>query len=202
VGGRSRSAAQYLSGQGFKEVYNLKGGFKAWQGLKAYGPVEWGLELISGEEGPARMLGLAYGLETGLRSFYQDMSSRAGDPELAKTFDRLAGIEERHQERLIQLQRAITGRALNREEFEAQEVSPLMEGGFTTQDLLRAHPEVLSSVTGLLETALALEAQALDLYSRFAHKVGSLETKDVLFKIAGEEKAHLALLGELLDRKV
>lgn len=31
VGGRSRAAAQLLAGKGFKEVYNLKGGIKAWQ---------------------------------------------------------------------------------------------------------------------------------------------------------------------------
>lgn len=164
--------------------------------------MEWGLELITGRETPARMLGLAYGLETGLRSFYQEMSARTGDQELARTFLRLAGIEERHQERLIELQASLTGRALEKEGFEAREVAPLMEGGFTTEDLLRAHSEVLSSVTGLLETALALEAQAFDLYSRFAHRVESPETREVLYQIAGEEKAHLAHLGELLDRKV
>lgn len=202
MGGRSRSAAQFLTGQGFKEVYNLKGGFKAWQGLAAFGPVEWGLEIISGDEDPTRMLGLAYGLEEGLRSFYRTMSARAEDPEVSQALDRLAGIEERHQERLIRLQTSLTGRTLDREAFEAQEVAPLMEGGFTTQDLLKAHPQVLSSVTGLLETALALETQALDLYSRFSHKVENPETREVLHGIAKEEKAHLTHLGGLLDRKV
>ena len=38
VGGRSRVAAQMLSGWGFKEVYNLAGGIKAFQGHKATGP--------------------------------------------------------------------------------------------------------------------------------------------------------------------
>ena len=38
VGGRSRAAAQFLSGQGFNEVYNLSGGIKKWQGVKAGGP--------------------------------------------------------------------------------------------------------------------------------------------------------------------
>ena len=103
---------------------------------------------------------------------------------------------------MIRLQASLTGRTLDRETFEAQEVAPLMEGGFTTQDLLGTHPEILSSVTGLLETALALEAQALDLYSRFSHQVESPETREVLHRIAQEEKAHLAHLGGLLNRKV
>ena len=38
IGGRSRVAAQMLSGWGFKEVYNLAGGIKAFQGHKATGP--------------------------------------------------------------------------------------------------------------------------------------------------------------------
>ena len=38
MGGRSRVAAQMLSGLGFKEVYNLAGGIKAFQGQKASRP--------------------------------------------------------------------------------------------------------------------------------------------------------------------
>ena len=38
VGGRSRVAAQMLCGWGFKEVYNLAGGIKAFEGTKPPGP--------------------------------------------------------------------------------------------------------------------------------------------------------------------
>ena len=31
IGGRSRVASQMLAGKGFKEVYNLSGGIKAWR---------------------------------------------------------------------------------------------------------------------------------------------------------------------------
>ena len=53
VGGRSRVAAQMLSGWGFKEVYNLAGGIKAFQGHKATGPQELNLDLVKGDETPA-----------------------------------------------------------------------------------------------------------------------------------------------------
>jgi rhodanese-related sulfurtransferase len=52
VGGRSRVAAQLLSGQGFTEIYNLKGGIKAWKGQTAIGPVEEGMVLLKGDESP------------------------------------------------------------------------------------------------------------------------------------------------------
>ena len=55
-------AAQLLSGQGFREVYNLKGGIKAWQGAKAFGPVELNLDLIRGDESPLEIISLAYGM--------------------------------------------------------------------------------------------------------------------------------------------
>ena len=72
MGGRSRVAAQFLAGQGFQEVYNLKGGIKAWQGLKAKGPVELNLDLIRGDESQEEMVVIAYGLEKTLKEFYQD----------------------------------------------------------------------------------------------------------------------------------
>ena len=69
VGGRSRVAAQMLSGWGFKEVYNLAGGIKAYEGHKATGPMELNLDLVQGDESPAAIIILAYGMER-LCSFF------------------------------------------------------------------------------------------------------------------------------------
>ncbi len=66
MGGRSRAAAQLLAGKGFKEVYNLKGGIKAWQGHTAAGPAEMGMILLSGDETASDIIILAYGMEHGL----------------------------------------------------------------------------------------------------------------------------------------
>jgi hypothetical protein len=63
VGGRSRAAAQILTGKGFKTVYNLKGGIKAWNGHSAAGPAEMGMMLLKGDERPAEIIILAYGME-------------------------------------------------------------------------------------------------------------------------------------------
>ena len=46
TGMRSSSAARILAGQGYKTVYNLAGGFKAWNGEAAVGPETFGLELF------------------------------------------------------------------------------------------------------------------------------------------------------------
>jgi sulfur-carrier protein adenylyltransferase/sulfurtransferase len=70
IGGRSRVAAQLLSGRGFKEVYNLSGGIKAYRGAKATGPQELNLDMVRGDESPQEMLKLAFGLERALGIFY------------------------------------------------------------------------------------------------------------------------------------
>jgi rubrerythrin len=56
-------------------------------------------------------------------------------------------------------------------------------------------------VLGVLDLAMMLETQALDLYLRFADKSADERTRKVLFSIADEEKAHLSSLGNLMDIK-
>ena len=73
IGGRSRVAAQMLSGLGFKEVYNLAGGIKAYQGQKAAGPQELNLDLVRGDETPTEITSLACGMERTLQLFYETM---------------------------------------------------------------------------------------------------------------------------------
>ena len=46
---------------------------------------------------------------------------------------------------------------------------------------------------------MSIEAQALDLYQRVSSKIENPQSKDIINKIANEEKAHLAVLGKLLD---
>ncbi len=53
-----------------------------------------------------------------------------------------------------------------------------------------------------LELALSIEAQALDLYLRFADKSDNKITQRAAFKISKEEKMHLKELGSLMGRKV
>ena len=79
-------AAQLLSGQGFREVYNLKGGIKAWQGVKAVGPVELNLDLIRGDESPGEIIILAYGMEEALRRFYSRFEAAAARGEIKRPF--------------------------------------------------------------------------------------------------------------------
>ena len=192
-------AAQLLSGQGFREVYNLKGGINAWQGTKAFGPVELNLDLIRGDESPLEIISLAYGMEEALRRFYVFFKDRASDEELRNLFTTLASVEEKHKESLRKLYLHLPGSSPEPQTWEEKTQAEVLEGGFRFADFIRENEPLSKSPAAVLETALMLETQGLDLYLRFAAKMEDLETKNVLFRLGDEEKAHLAILGRLLD---
>jgi rhodanese-related sulfurtransferase/rubrerythrin len=201
IGGRSRVAAQLLSGYGFKEVYNLAGGIKAFQGLKATGPRELNLDLVRGDESPGEIIRLAYGMEKAMETFYDTLKAQTRDRDLADLFMKLAAIEVQHQQKLFNRYAALNPDSPGRQAFEAAIVTDILEGGYNFEEFLQKNQPLLQSPPDILELALMLETQALDLYLRLADKSADRQSKEVLYELATEEKGHLAALGRLLDQK-
>jgi rhodanese-related sulfurtransferase/rubrerythrin len=202
VGGRSRVAAQMLSGWGFKEVYNLAGGIKAVYGHKATGPKELNLDLVKGDETPAAIIVLAYGMEKALQLFYETLRQQSPDRELQDLFGKLAQVEVRHEQRLFEAYGRVAPGGPDLANFESSMVPNTLEGGFNAAEFLETNKSHLQTTPQVLDLAMMLETQALDLYLRFADKSDQPETKEVLYALAGEEKAHLASLGRLLEEKL
>ena len=199
IGGRSRIAAQMLAGNGFKEVYNLSGGIRAWQHKTAMGPEDLGLHLFSGIEKTEETLAVAYGLEQGLRDFYLTMAARVRSEVAKKLFTRLADIEILHQKQIIDLYEQVTGIRQTPEEFAGNVVGQAMEGGLTTEQYLALYRPDLDSVPEIVSLAMSIEVQALDLYQRAAQRTSTHDSRLLLLHIAQEERAHLEQLGRLLD---
>jgi sulfur-carrier protein adenylyltransferase/sulfurtransferase len=202
IGGRSRVAAQMLSGWGFKEVYNLAGGIKAFQGHKATGPQELNLDLVNGDETPAQIIILAYGMEKALQIFYETLKQQSPDQELQALFGKLAQVEVHHEQRLFAVYGQVAPGGQDLATFESSVVPKTLEGGFNGEEFLENNQSHLRTVSEVLDLAMMLETQALDLYLRFAARSEQAQTKEVLFTLAGEEKAHLASLGRLLEEKL
>ena len=199
MGGRSRAAAQLMAGQGFNEVYNLKGGIKAWHGLTASGPFDMGMDFVKGDETIKDIIIIAYGMESGLSEFYLSMAKTADDTEVEGVLEKLAGIEQSHKQKLFDLYLALDPAATDREAFESKIVSHVMEGGFTTEEFIEKNRRAMETIADVLNIAMMLETQALDLYLRYSQKTKEEKSKSVLYEIAQEEKAHLATLGKLMD---
>jgi rubrerythrin len=188
-------AAQLLNGQGFKEVYNFKGGMNSWHGLTATGPVELSLDLIRGEETPTEMIEIAFGLEGALQKFYLTVGETVTDQSTADLLKKLAAIEEKHQQMLLKEYDQLTETPAHL----ANQLPEILEGGFRFSEFLSQNRSVMQTISGVLDLALMLETQALDLYLRFALKTKEVSTKSVLYTLADQEKAHLASLGELAE---
>jgi rubrerythrin len=190
-----------LSGKGFKQVYNLEGGIRAWNGLKAFGPRELNMDLLRGDEAPAEVSLFAYGMENALGSFYTTLSERTADKALADLFTKLAGIEQRHKEMVFGLYSEVEPSGMDLHEFESKVQSQVMEGGFDIEGFMKDNEPHLKTAPDVLTVGMMIETQALDLYLRYADRSSEVRTKEVLFKIGDEEKAHLTALGELMSEK-
>ena len=202
MGGRSRAAAQFLAGQGFQEVHNLKGGIAAWQSLQAFGPAEMGMITLRGNETPQEVIVLAYSMEQGLADFYSRVPAMTHDSEVKKIIGKLVQIEEKHKDKLFALYQTLEPGITERILFEEKIVSGVMEGGFTGEEFLEKNKPLLDTVQNLLSLAMMLETQALDLYTRYAQKAEDIQGRSVFHDIAEDEKGHLATLGSLLETKV
>ena len=188
-----------LNERGFKVVYNLAGGIKAWEGNIAVGDVDLGLELFSGRESPEETLIVAYGMEQGLRDFYLTTIPDLDNPEVKKLFSQLADIEILHQDRIFELYLKTTDETVSRKDFEGRIVVTAMEGGLTTEEYINRLQPNLEDVHEAVAIAMSIEAQALDLYQRAAQWSSREQSRAVLTQIASEEQVHLNKLGELMD---
>jgi len=191
-------AAQQLTGNGFTNVINLSGGFRAWTGQKSFESAEHGLELFNNLSNPTDVLIMAYSLEEGLQDFYYSMVSQAKSQEVIDLFNQLAAIEDLHKDRLFKEFSRISGSS-DREAFEANVQKHMIEGGMTTEEYLARFGTDLEHIDEVIGMAMSIEGQALDLYSRAAQRATEGDNKKLLEKIAAEEKTHLERLGELMD---
>jgi len=156
---------------------------------------------LKGNESPQEVIVIAYCMEQGLADFYSRVPVMTHDSEVHRIIGKLVRIEEKHKDKLFALYQTLEPSTLDRKFFEDRVVSGVMEGGFTGEEFLEKNRLLLDSVQNLLNLAMMLEAQALDLYTRYAHKVEDAQSRSVLHDIAEEEKGHLAALGGLVEAR-
>lgn len=190
-----------MAGKGYQKVYNLSGGIKSWEKQVAVGPEETGLQLFDPDTGPREAIVIGFGLEKGLREFYLTMQQRVKRPGTVELFDKLAQIEILHQQQLLSLYNELGGEEITLEEFDQKIAEPAMEGGLTTEEYLQLYQIDINDEIEVLSLALAIEAQALDLYLRAAGNSKEAATQKVLYRIADEERAHIRRLGQYIDNE-
>jgi len=157
--------------------------------------------LLKGDETPQDVIALSYGLEEGLHKFYAACAGMAIEAEVVGLLSKLADIEVKHKQRLYELYLAVESNPRSLTEFEAGIKLEMTEGGFDPDKLMAQSRSTFTSAAGVLDFAMMLEAQAMDLYMRYADKSEDQQVKKIIFKLADEEKAHLKSLGDLLGKQ-
>jgi len=201
-GGRSMAASSLLEGQGYGDVINMVGGFSAWEGSAAFGPMRLGMHGFTGRETPQEVVRKAFAMECRLQEFYVLRADMAETEERIELFMELAGFEDRHKDVLHTLYGRLTGELPDYEAFEAEILAGadgMVEGGVDIQTFLDKHAEAFEGDLGILHFASMVEAQAMDYYLRWAARAELGETRETLELLAREEKAHLKLLARHMD---
>ncbi len=162
--------------------------------------MELNLDFIRGDETPLEMIRIAYGMEQSLGAFYRSVRSATEELKLMRLLDRLISAEEDHKQYLLDRHNDLDSSKMDKTSFESLLSSnSKAEGGFDLEQLLRQSHQYAQSVSSLLDFSMMLETQSLDLYLRFASKMESETSKDLLYRIGDEEKIHLQELGRFRD---
>lgn len=192
---------QTLAGEGFENIYNLSGGIKAWKKVIAVGAEETGIDIFANLQDVENVFHIGFRMEEGLREFYQQMAGKVISIETEALFTKLAEIEVIHQQRLLDLYQEFAGDAVSVDEFKKGIDEGASEGGLSTQEYLNLYETDLESELEILSLALAIEAQAYDLYRRAAEKSDDSELKKALLQIASEEQSHMAKISHYIDQQ-
>lgn len=206
IGGRSRAGASILQDAGYKEVYNLKGGFNLWNGLSAPGPPETGMAYFKDVDNAEDILLLAWSMEEGTRRFYEKMTDISEADDVREIYGGLAKVEVNHQRTISELYHELAGTSADTSTpfytkyVPEDEMEQLMEGQMKLGEVISWASG--RSVIDVLEFAIGLEAKLYDLYMRMQEKYTEPPANTVYSKLAAEEKQHLDLFVDLLEKKL
>ncbi|MFP4476149.1 MAG: rhodanese-like domain-containing protein [Desulfatibacillaceae bacterium] len=198
TGVRSSTAAGILGGRGWSDVINLLGGYSAWEGAAAVGSHNLGMKWLSEDEPPQRIFTYAYTLEENLGEFYRKLADAAEREDVRSTFRKLARFEDSHKTRVAGLAARFEP-GLSEKDLSGDLGSMVFEGGVTLEELMSRRELTARGPAGVVEIAMGFEAQAMDLYSRYAARAADETGEKALLLLAQEEKDHLESLGRLLE---
>jgi rubrerythrin len=200
---RSRAAAAIVLRAGFKEVYSMEGGIKAWNGFVAKGAPQAGMAYFDPAKKPEELIALAWMLEDGSRQFYSATAGMLQDRETVSFLQKLSSDEEGHKTSLFNLYRELSD--LKADSGFPASLIPLdpgvkyIEGGIPLS-------EAMEWVNGknlqeILELCISMEINSEDLYIKMERKVNRKEAKQVFKLLSVQEKNHLERLVRLLEKK-
>ena len=170
-----------------------------WMGVKAYGEYDFNLDIIPQDVEFKDAWTLAYAMEEGLQNFYYALEKQEERPELKKVYNELAAFEDMHKDRLAQQYAKEMDGKIDQEKIK-QLSKEHLEGG----DINEISPiTVISKIDSVLDVfgfSMAIEAQALDLYSRLSRNSENEQVAQLFLAMADEEKEHMNYVKKEMEK--
>lgn len=177
---------------------SLEGGIDAWRGPVAGGAEDHGFFLLGEGSTPAQALAFALALEEGSRVYYAGVRDRVppgADRELLET---LVQAEERHKALLLEGAPPFAVVSSPGAGKPGESPAEWMEGVIRIDRAVAWATAPGRSTRDVLDLAMQVEANSLDLYLKLARREDLAPLRPLLERLVGEEKAHLAGLGKRL----
>lgn len=114
----------------------------------------------------------------------------------------LIQFEESHRKIISTLYYRIHPQGEHISESITDALKGVLEGGLPIDKFLTENKPFVKDPGSLLQLAMMVEAQALDLYMRFAGKAERPDTRQMLYELASEERKHLTAVGRLFNQKL
>lgn len=193
-GVRSTAACQILVQAGFTECFNMSGGILEWEGAEAAGDELFGLDYFVGGDFSSAFA-MAYQMELNLKQFYLLLSEDSDTVAEKEMLSQMALFEDGHMAKLKSRHKSHQPLSSPDERHDG-----IIEGGIDPADMRSALQGQLGSAQNVLQLAMKLEAQALDLYSRLARTHKGSEVAVFFNEMSLEEQNHLQRLAKQLDK--
>ncbi len=178
----------------------MAGGIAAWDGLEATGTYDAGLFLIEDLHSFEELSVLAWQLEAGAGKFYKKASSMVSDKAVVDLLLSLVTSEEKHRGNIASVFRDLKGDDIANAVSGISVAEGFMEGGIEISRAVQWIESRERRELELLELAMQMETNSLDLYLKISREIPDNAAKAVFDSILKEEKAHLAMLGSKLEK--
>ena len=180
----------------------MDGGIEAWNGFVATGGPQQGMNLLEGIESVEDFVRLGMKLEDGTRIFYSEAKSIFSDDASGKIFEMLVNAEKKHRNLLAEAYRHMTGADLGEKDLEKAGGTDIMESGESLKDVLSWMKSEGRTMEEVLDLAMQVETNSLDLYLKIEREIDDKNSKEILGQLISEEKQHLTSLGNLLGSRL
>jgi rhodanese-related sulfurtransferase/rubrerythrin len=200
-GNRSEIAGCFLleSDPASPRIYNLQGGFNAWNG----GVIQDFPKLYHFPPGATlqALLETAMNMEKGAYQFYETMARQVdGSPHFNRTLRSLLAAEERHARKFFDLlPEKPTGNDFG-QVFEGLSGNILEGGGSMKAYLSQMDLSAEGRELAILDTALAIEYAAYDLYRAMAVRSEGTPAGEIFRTVAQSEKNHILIIAEAMGK--